>query len=390
MLDGRYGAAPTRRGGGGGALGEADRVVRATLDSLSAQIDLVDASGKIFLTNEAWRRFARANGTPPREVSEGANYLDVCDSAASAGSEEAAAFADGPRSVLDGRIEEFAMEYPCHSPAEERWFVARATRFLAGDGVAEGAAVAHEDITERKLAEEATARLALHDPLTDLPNRRLLRDRLEHALSRAAREGTAVAVLYLDLVGFKGVNDELGHEAGDRLLVAVAGRLRGCLRGADTAARLGGDEFVVVLEGVRGGGEALALAERIALALEEPFSIGGVERSLSFSMGVALSAHPHREDPEELLRSADLAMYRSKREGKGRVSLHGGPPPFLTEGPIHPIAWKAHFAKFASKIPHNPGPNPPYAPVLPSPRRARRDKNLRVGWICKKGIPWPA
>ncbi len=137
----------------GGALSEANRIVRATLDSLSAQIALVDASGEIFLTNEAWKRFARANGTPPHEVSEGANYLDVCDAAGSAGSEDAAALADGLRSVLDGRIEEFAMEYPCHSPTEKRWFVARATRFLAGD-VAEGAVVAHEDITERKLAEE--------------------------------------------------------------------------------------------------------------------------------------------------------------------------------------------------------------------------------------------
>ncbi len=101
-------------------MGEADRIVRATLDSLSAHIALVDASGKIVLTNEAWRRFARANGTPPREVSEGANYLDVCDSAGRAGSEEAAAFADGLRSVLDGRTGEYSMEYPCHTPTEKR------------------------------------------------------------------------------------------------------------------------------------------------------------------------------------------------------------------------------------------------------------------------------
>jgi diguanylate cyclase (GGDEF)-like protein len=304
-------------------LGEADRIVRATLDSLSAHIALVDASGKIVLTNEAWRRFARANGTPPREVSEGANYLDVCDSAGRAGSEEAAAFADGIRSVLDGRIEEYSMEYPCHSPTKKRWFVARATRFLAGD-VAEGAVIAHEDITERKLAEEEAAHRALHDPLTDLPNRRLLWDRVGHALSRAAREGTAVAALYLDLEGFKAVNDEFGHEAGDRLLVAVAGRLRGCLRETDTAARLGGDEFVVVLEGVRDEREAIALSERIARAFEEPFSIGGVARSLSASIGIALSTPPHRQ-PEELLRLADLAMYRSKREGKGRYSIHEAP-----------------------------------------------------------------
>ena len=305
-------------------MSEADRIVRATLDSLSAHIALVDASGKIDLTNGAWGSFARVNGTPQQQVSEGANYLDVCDSARRAGSEDAAAFADGLRSVLDGRVEEFAMEYPCHSPTEKRWFVARATRFLAGGDV-QRAVVAHENVTERKLAEEATAHLALHDPLTGLPNRRLLRDRIEHALSRSAREGTAVAVLYFDLDGFKAVNDGFGHEAGDRLLMAVASRLRGCLRGSDTAARLGGDEFVVVLEGVSGGGEALALAERIARTLEEPFSVGGAEAALTASMGVALSDRPQGL-PEALVRLADLAMYRSKREGKGRISLHEASP----------------------------------------------------------------
>jgi len=298
--------------------------VRATLDSLSAQIALVDASGEIFLTNEAWRKFARANGTPPKEVSEGANYLGVCDSAGRAGSGEAANFAEGLRSVLDGRLEEFAMEYPCHSATEERWFVARASRLLDG-ALAEGAVVAHEDITERKKAEEATAHLALHDPLTDLPNRRLLADRLGHALSRADREGNAAAVLYLDLQGFKAVNDEFGHEKGDRLLVKFAQRLKGCLRESDTAVRLGGDEFVVVLEGVSSGEEALALSERITQALEEPFEVGQYETALSASMGIALSTHPHGY-PEDLLRFADAAMYRSKQEGKGRVSLYEAAP----------------------------------------------------------------
>jgi diguanylate cyclase (GGDEF)-like protein len=304
----------------GDGSSETERIVRATLDSLSAHIALVDTSGEIFLTNEAWRSFAQSNGSPPREVSEGTNYLQVCDSAAKAGMEEAAAFAEGLRSVLDGRIKEFAMEYPCHSPTKKRWFVARATRFLAGE-VGEGAVVAHEEVTERKLAEEQAAHQALHDPLTDLPNRRLLRDRLEHAISRAERDGSAVAVLYLDLEGFKAVNDGFGHEVGDRLLVAVAGRLRGCLRGSDTAARPGGDEFVVVLERVEGEGEVLALAERITRAFGEPFSVGGNERTLAASIGVALSTPPH-EQPEELLRKADLAMYRSrKRKGDGHHSL---------------------------------------------------------------------
>jgi diguanylate cyclase (GGDEF)-like protein len=322
MAKRRCGAAPRPRGGG--TSSEAERIVRATLDSLSAHIALVDASGRIFLTNEAWRSFARSNGTSPSEVSEGANYLEVCDAAVGAEAEEARAFAEGLRSVLGGRLKEFAMEYPCHSPTKKRWFVARVSRFLAG-GVLEGAVVAHEDVTERKLAEEAMAHLALHDPLTDLPNRRLLADRLEQALSRAERDGSAVAVLYLDLEGFKSVNDEFGHEAGDRLLVAVAGRLKGCLREADTAARLGGDEFVVVLEGVGGEGEALALSERIGRALAEPFSVWGTERTLKASIGTALNTRPH-ERPEELMRKADLAMYRSKKR-EGKDPPHPSRPP---------------------------------------------------------------
>jgi GGDEF domain-containing protein len=305
-------------------LSEADQIVRATLDSLSAHIALVDASGRIDLTNEAWERFARANGTPQQEVSEGTNYLDVCDSARRAGSEEAAAFADGLRSVLDGRLREFAMEYPCHSPTEKRWFVARATRFLAGDD-AEGAVVAHENVTERRLAEEATAHLALHDPLTGLPNRRLLRDRIEHALSRSAREGTAVAVLYLDLDGFKAVNDELGHEAGDRLLVAVAGRLRGCLRGRTPPPGWAGTSSWWCWRGLAARGKRSPSPRGSRGSWEEPYRVGGTEAALTASMGVALSDQPQGLS-EELVRLADLAMYRSKREGKGRVSLYEAPP----------------------------------------------------------------
>src|SRR4051794_8637764 len=112
-------------------LNEAEQVVRATLDSLSAHIAVVDGSGEIVLTNEAWRRFGEANGKHWQEVSEGANYLDICDAAGQRGVAEAAAFAEGLRSVLDGSLREYAMEYPCHSPTEPRWFIVRVTRFFA-------------------------------------------------------------------------------------------------------------------------------------------------------------------------------------------------------------------------------------------------------------------
>ena len=293
--------------------------MRATLDSLSAHIAIVDASGEILLTNEAWRRFARANGTSPREVSEGANYLEVCDAAAGAGLEEARTFGEGLRSVLDGRSSEFAVEYPCPSPTEERWFVARATRFLAGT-VGKAAVVVHEDVTERKLAEEAIAHQALHDPLTDLPNRRLLQDRLEHALSRAERDGSTVAVFYLDLEGFKAVNDEFGHEAGDRLLVAVAERIKNLLRYEDTLARFGGDEFAVLLERVENPSEALRVAHRIAESLREPFGVSDYRVSVNTSIGIALG-DANTDDPEAMLREADTAMYRAKEQGPGRYEV---------------------------------------------------------------------
>jgi diguanylate cyclase (GGDEF)-like protein len=151
---------------------------------------------------------------------------------------------------------------------------------------------------------------ALHDSLTGLPNRRLFLDRLEHALQRSS--GTdAVAVLFLDLDRFKAVNDTLGHDAGDRLLVEVAGRLRGCVRPSDTIARLGGDEFAVLMEGLVTDRDAARLAERIAATVREPVMLDGREVLVTASAGIALG---RGGDP---LRDADTAMYRAKAAGGG-------------------------------------------------------------------------
>ncbi|HWD09529.1 MAG TPA: EAL domain-containing protein [Actinomycetota bacterium] len=173
------------------------------------------------------------------------------------------------------------------------------------------------DVTDQARLEEELARQAFHDALTGLANRALFRDRLDRALARAARERRPVAVLLADLDGFKSVNDSLGHDAGDAVLVEVAGRLRGCLRAYDTVARMGGDEFTVLLEDLPSRVLAEEIAERVEAALRHPVTVGTTELHLGVSIGIAY-AESGTETSQELLRNADVAMYSAKSSGKGR------------------------------------------------------------------------
>jgi diguanylate cyclase (GGDEF)-like protein len=157
---------------------------------------------------------------------------------------------------------------------------------------------------------------ALRDDLTGLPNRTLILDHLRLAIGRAERLPSAAAVLFLDLDRFKLINDNLGHETGDRLLIAVSERLSAVLRPADTLGRLGGDEFVVVCEDLAGEAEAMVVAERLAGALEAPFALPGGTVSIRASTGVTLCG-PGRRDPVALVAEADAAMYRAKQAGSG-------------------------------------------------------------------------
>ena len=168
------------------------------------------------------------------------------------------------------------------------------------------------DVTERKQLEEQLAHQAFHDPLTNLANRVLFRDRVEHALQRAAGGSGSPAVLFIDLDNFKAVNDGLGHSAGDWLLIEVAARLLACLRPADTVARLGGDEFAVLLED--GSDNSSDIADSILQAFRAPFAVQGTDIVVTMSIGIA-SVLPH-QGADEVLRNADLALYRAKGEGK--------------------------------------------------------------------------
>ena len=175
-----------------------------------------------------------------------------------------------------------------------------------------------DDITEIKNHQNQLEHLIHHDPLTGLPNRVLLNDRLDMAVSRANRSGQNIAVCFMDLDGFKSINDKFGHAAGDMLLVEVAKRLSAIARSIDTVARLGGDEFILILNGISGEEECRHMLERVMEVILNPFEIGGNVIQISSSIGVAIYPD-HVTDGAALLRHADQAMYIAKQQGSGRI-----------------------------------------------------------------------
>jgi diguanylate cyclase (GGDEF)-like protein/PAS domain S-box-containing protein len=192
---------------------------------------------------------------------------------------------------------------------------------LLDDPTVQGIVVTLRDVTERKVLEEELKRQAFHDALSGLANRALFRDRLEHALTRAARSLTSLAVLFLDLDDFKLVNDSLGHAAGDELLVAVAARLSAALRGGDTPARFGGDEFAILLEETESPEDACKAAERILADLRPPFMVKDRSVAVRASIGIAYSKIG-AEGAAELLQAADVAMYEAKARGKNGYEVY--------------------------------------------------------------------
>lgn len=181
---------------------------------------------------------------------------------------------------------------------------------------------------ERKRAEEHLTYLAQYDQLTGLVNRSLFRDRLIQAMARSKRLHQPIALMLLDLDRFKTVNDTFGHDMGDELLKAVSERLKTCVRETDTVARMGGDEFTIILEGASSQQNILVVATRIAESIGTPFEIKGQQISVGISIGVTI--YPHDDHPiDELLKHADMAMYRAKQQGGNAFHLHedsGAPP----------------------------------------------------------------
>ncbi|WP_246765474.1 bifunctional diguanylate cyclase/phosphodiesterase [Aminobacter sp. SR38] len=293
------------------ALATQNGLFDAALSNMSHGLCMFDADQRLIVSNG---KFAAMYGIPPDSLAPGMTPEQITRGSVQAGTltQQSAELVywkqqqlidqRKPGSLLqklaDGRIVSI-----CHQPMETGGWVAT-----------------YEDITERHQSEERIAYMARHDPLTGLPNRLLLRERLEQILAQGHSHQQNTAVLCLDLDNFKNVNDTLGHPVGDALLREVAVRISGVVRDYDVVARLGGDEFLVVQPAVESD-EAGRVAQRLVAALEEPYQLDGHLVVIGASIGIALASETNC-DPDDLVKNADLALYRAKSDGRGTYAFY--------------------------------------------------------------------
>ncbi len=311
-------------------------VLSGTCRALEGRV--VGAQGAIWLVDDSGMtmKLCVAPSMPESFVAEAA-LLDIADTiGAGAGERDAVMVAD-PVSGSNQRLAAMAGPHlaglwwaPIRSAGDGRLLAAISVHLAEARSPTAGETAAVELLSglaalgiERSAAERRLAHRAYHDPLTGLPNRALFSELLEHALARAQRSGTALAVLFVDLDRFKLVNDSLGHDAGDALLVTLARRLEEVLRPGDVVARFGGDEFTVLCEDLdadHATTQVTGVAQRLLGTVQEPFVITDGKHQLNGSIGVAL-AFTGLEEPTDLLRDADAAMYRAKEAGRGRYEI---------------------------------------------------------------------
>ncbi|HEY6864992.1 MAG TPA: diguanylate cyclase [Burkholderiales bacterium] len=322
------------RGAAERALLESQR--RLSLAMEGSQLALFDwdiASGAVFLS-ERWSSLLGGAAVPLRTT--------FAELAQSVHPEDFPRMRAALHEVLKGARRHFFAEHRVRTPAGQWLWIQSHGEVTARDAAGRALRMVgtNADITERKRAEQALLdsraeleRAARYDALTGLPNRNLLDDRLAQALARSRRSGHPVALLYVDLDGFKAVNDELGHAAGDALLKQFAAHLSSCVRESDTVARLGGDEFVVLLDGMNRADDAGAVACKIVDSLPAGIDVGAGRARVTASIGIAIADGD--TSPDDLLRRADEALYEAKRAGRNRVHL--APPAHAARARERPL-----------------------------------------------------
>ena len=287
-------------------LEQANVKVEAALNNMSQGLAMFDRDRRLIVCNKRYTEVydlpaeLSVPGTPQAEILKNRIARGVY-----AGGDPNAYMQDRITIAREGKAKSSILElsngrflFVCHQPTEEGGWVST-----------------HEDITERRRAEAKIDHMARHDGLTDLPNRLFFREQLEECLKRVHR-GERLAVLYLDVDQFKTINDTLGHSLGDELLKAVAARLRSCLRDTDLVSRLGGDEFAIIQTAVTDTKDIIALVDRMFEAVRAPYDFDGRELTADISVGISV-APGDGSDPDQLLRNADLAMYKAKADGRG-------------------------------------------------------------------------
>lgn len=285
------------------------------LEALVEQVAVVDQAGTIVYVNAAWKQFGLENGMPAQTEWIGMNYLETCR--ASKKDSIAQRVAQRIERVLHQESGHSAtVEYPCHSPTVQRWFLMRVTRMTTRSGCF--AVVVHENITRRKLAELRAAALAVQDPLTGLANRRAFNQAFSHAWRRCRRANLPISLLSIDLDHFKQLNDTYGHPAGDACLKWVARIIRRhARRPEDIAARVGGEEFALLLPDT-----PLEVAQSIAERLRRAIAHNeGNPASITASIGLVGTTPTREMKPDMLIAAADVALYAAKHNGRNRVIL---------------------------------------------------------------------
>ena len=282
-----------------------EAMLETVLNNMSQGVLLFDSETRLIFCN---RRYMEMYGLSVEIARPGRYLRDLLVQRIQSGT-----FTDDPDEYIvrlqEGIAAQASFNHTVHLP-DGRAFSVMSKPIAGGGWLA-----THEDVTERLRSDGRIAHMARHDALTDLPNRVLLRERLEHELKRVKR-GECLAVLCLDLDQFKGVNDTLGHPIGDELLKLVADRLRGCTREPDTVARLGGDEFAIIMTQMQEPTDAASLSKRIRELIIKPYQIEGHQIVTDISIGISVAPFD-AEDADPLLRNADMALYGAKADGRG-------------------------------------------------------------------------
>ncbi len=287
--------------------------VQSILDSMPAQTVVMDMTGMMLGVNDAWRKFWWFDRSQPEPNWLAMNYFAVVGENSDPDDPAVIEANEGIVSVIQGRSNEFSMDYPCSAHDEQYWFHIHILPMPSVNGIV----ITHIDITDRKRAEADLLHQATHDALTDLPNRTLLADHLQQALTFDRRMERHTHIAVLDIDNFKDINDAFGHAYGDLMLTRISQRLASCLGDEDFLARTGGDEFALVFANRGPRWDVDAALKRIRDVVGAPLSLKVTSVRPSMSIGLVVSP-VHEGDTESILRDADTAMYESKRAGKDR------------------------------------------------------------------------